>query len=223
MLRDRSVAADDRRSVVLFACLILLLVLNPLLENNQTGRGILAGFLFLTMVASALELSAQKERWQGPLWLLLGTSIVLTTIAYFNPGRALVLVSWGLTAAFLGLVSIILFLHLGQPGPVTTGRLVVSASIYLLLAMFWYAVYTMLEVAHPGSFAEGGATGTLSRSALMYLSLVTQTTLGYGDVLPVTPTARMLAALQSTAGVFYVAITVARLVAAYDRSSRERQ
>lgn len=221
MRRDSRVAADDRRSIVLFASLVLLLVMNPLLENNRTGRGILVGILFFTLVASALELSGQKERWQWPVLLLLASSMVVTTVAYLSPGRTILILSWGLTAAFFGLVSSILFLHLGQPGVVNTGRLVVSASLYLLLAMFWFAVYTMLEIAQPGSFVQlGSAPGILPRSALMYLSLVTQTTLGYGDVLPTTSIARMLAALQSTAGVFYVAITVARLVSAYERGNR---
>lgn len=221
MRRDSRVAADDRRSIVLFASLVVLLVMNPLLENNQTGRGILVGILFLTLVASALELSAQKKRWRWPVLLLLVVCIAVNTAAYLAPQRGILILSWGLTAAFFGLVSAILFLHLGQPGAVTTGRLVVSASLYLLLAMFWFAVYTMLEIAHAGSFVQqGSAPGILPRSALMYLSLVTQTTLGYGDVLPTTSIARMLAALQSTAGVFYVAITVARLVTAYERGNR---
>ncbi len=221
MRRERSAAADDRRSIVLFASLVLLLVMNPLLENNQTGRGILVGILFLTLVASALELSAQKDRWRWPVLLLLGLSMAVSAVAYLVPERGILILSWGLTAAFFGLVSGVLFRHLGQAGPVTTGRLVVSASLYLLLAMFWFAVYSMLEVIHPGSFAQQpGAPGDLPRSALMYLSLVTQTTLGYGDVLPTTSIARMLAALQSTAGVFYVAITVTRLVTAYERGNR---
>jgi voltage-gated potassium channel Kch len=50
---------------------------------------------------------------------------------------------------------------------------------------------------------------------LLYLSLATLTTLGYGDIVPATPIARMVAALEAVAGVLYIAITVARLVAGY--------
>ena len=50
---------------------------------------------------------------------------------------------------------------------------------------------------------------------MIYLSLATLTTLGYGDIVPVTPIARMVAALEAVAGVLYIAITVARLVAGY--------
>jgi len=44
------------------------------------------------------------------------------------------------------------------------------------------------------------------------------TTLGYGDIVPMSPVARMFAALESATGVLYIAITVARLVAAYQRT-----
>jgi voltage-gated potassium channel len=57
---------------------------------------------------------------------------------------------------------------------------------------------------------------------LLYFSLVTLTTLGYGDLLPVTPFARIVAALEAVTGVLYIAITVARLVAAYQRTENER-
>jgi voltage-gated potassium channel Kch len=60
------------------------------------------------------------------------------------------------------------------------------------------------------------------RATLLYFSLVTLTTLGYGDLLPVTPFARIVAALEAVTGVLYIAITVARLVAAYQRTENER-
>jgi voltage-gated potassium channel Kch len=86
--------------------------------------------------------------------------------------------------------------------------------------MFWYAVFNVMEAIHPGSFVFSGA-GTseqVSRHALMYFSLATLTTLGYGDIVPVTPPARLFAVLEAVGGVLYIAITVARLVAAYQRT-----
>jgi len=55
----------------------------------------------------------------------------------------------------------------------------------------------------------------------LYFSLVTLTTLGYGDIVPVRPFARSLATLEAAAGILYIAITVARLVAAYQSAPRE--
>jgi hypothetical protein len=50
---------------------------------------------------------------------------------------------------------------------------------------------------------------------LLYFSLVTLSTIGYGDVVPLHGEARMLAALKGIAGVLYIATTVALLVSAY--------
>ena len=58
-----------------------------------------------------------------------------------------------------------------------------------------------------GEFADFGTA--------YYHSAVNYTTLGYGDIVPVTPIARMVAALEAVAGVLYIAITVARLVSGY--------
>lgn len=58
----------------------------------------------------------------------------------------------------------------------------------------------------------------MTRASHRYFSFVTLTTLGYGDIVPATPLARILAVLEATTGVLCVAITVARLVAAYQRA-----
>ena len=47
---------------------------------------------------------------------------------------------------------------------------------------------------------------------MLYFSLATLTTTGYGDIAPLNPFARSLANLESVIGPFYLAITVARLV-----------
>jgi hypothetical protein len=97
-------------------------------------------------------------------------------------------------------------------------------SLYFILGTFYSALFSLLEVVHPGSFAEGGlplSTET-HRHALLYFSMATLTTLGYGDVVPVYPPARMIAVLEAATGVLYIAITVARLVAAYQRTSSEQ-
>ena len=54
---------------------------------------------------------------------------------------------------------------------------------------------------------------------MLYFSLTTLTTLGFGDIVPISPPAKMVAALEATSGVFYVAITVARLVASYQTTA----
>jgi hypothetical protein len=62
---------------------------------------------------------------------------------------------------------------------------------------------------------QGGAALKNRESELLYFSLVTLSTIGYGDIVPVHPEVRMLAALEGLVGVLYIAITVAILVSTF--------
>ena len=98
---------------------------------------------------------------------------------------------------------------------ISPNRLVGAVCVYLLLGVIWAIAYTILEMISPGSF--GGFTPLQGRgwdSEWLYFSFVTMTTLGYGDILPVSATARVLAYMQAVFGQLYVAILVAGLVSA---------
>ena len=73
---------------------------------------------------------------------------------------------------------------------------------------------------YPGSF-QLGTNSTDRQSDLIYFSLVTLSTVGYGDIVPLTGEARMVAALEGVTGVLYIAITVAILVSGYRRTSSD--
>ena len=165
-----------------------------------------------------MELSGKQVLFWFALPLA-GTSMVLLLAShlYFYRVRTLQLASNPVLVAFLGLVSIALFTYLVRPGTVTRGRLYVSVSLYFLLGLNWYVLYGLIDIVQPRSFAEAGASllGRVEPSKLLYFSLATLTTLGYGDIVAVRPAARMLATLEAAAGVLYIAIFVASLVASY--------
>jgi hypothetical protein len=211
----------DRRALALLLSLILFLLLVPILEKSALGGLVLIVSLYATLVAAFLHLATYtaKRWWILPTLLLAGTSMAFILLSHFVPTRPLVATSQCLLMLFFGLIACGFFIGLGQPGSITKGRLFTSVSLYLILGLFWFAGYTLIETLYPGSFAMvRGATGPISRSSLLYLSYVTLTTVGYGDVLPIAPFARMLAALEAATGVLYVAITIARLVSAYQGS-----
>jgi len=90
-----------------------------------------------------------------------------------------------------------------------------SIVVYILIGIAWALLYTYIELWQPNSFSFTSATeGDLHAkgSALFYYSFVTLTTLGYGDILPVSEFARMVAYLEAVTGVMYTAILVAGLV-----------
>ncbi|WP_299351952.1 potassium channel family protein [uncultured Shimia sp.] len=84
---------------------------------------------------------------------------------------------------------------------------------YVLLAMVWAMFYVQIERWHPGSiaFGEGAELWTSS----IYFSLVTLTSLGYGDILPISPLARISAGIEAVGGVLYMAIMIGSIVGTY--------
>jgi voltage-gated potassium channel len=213
--------AQSRRSVWLLGLLLLFLILNPLLEKDQLGEAILLFSMYATLISATQTLS-ERTRVRWPAIVLAGFSILVMAAAHLYPLRLLSIINWSILAAFFAVVSIGFFAYLGRSGAVTDDRIFVSVSLYLLLGMLWFSLYNLLEAIHPGSFAQASApTSALPRGTMIYLSLATLTTLGYGDIVPVTPIARMVAALEAVAGVLYIAITVARLVAGYRSSNQE--
>jgi hypothetical protein len=89
---------------------------------------------------------------------------------------------------------------------------------YLLLGIIWSLLCYAAETASPGSFVKSSPGGDetvapqLTRGELSYYSFITLATVGYGDVTPTTPLARMLAWTEAITGQFYLAILVAGLV-----------
>jgi hypothetical protein len=99
---------------------------------------------------------------------------------------------------------------------INANRLVGAICVYLLLGVIWALVYTLVNTIAPGSFAGFSPMDDLGwDSEWLYFSFVTMTTLGYGDILPISATARSLAYMQAVAGQFYIAVLVAGLVGAY--------
>jgi voltage-gated potassium channel len=216
-------ARHDRYSLILLISLIVFLILSAFVsEHHVLGDVVLAVSIYGTLVIGTLELS-QKRNWRWPGTLLAGISMMIMLVHFFYPGRLLMVANWIFLAAFLGFVSVALFSYLGLPGSVTSGRLYGLVSLYLMLGVFYFAIFNLLETVHPHSFMETASWSPheVSRHSLLYLSLITLTTLGYGDIVPVTPSARLVAALEATTGVLYIAITVARLVSAYQKEDKK--
>ncbi|MCP5058429.1 MAG: hypothetical protein GY937_17130 [bacterium] len=88
-----------------------------------------------------------------------------------------------------------------------------SICAYLLAAITFAAIYAGIERVLPGAFSLGEDAGEARDfGRLLYFSLVTITTLGYGDVTPVHPLAQTLVSLEAVLGILYPAVIVARIV-----------
>jgi hypothetical protein len=95
---------------------------------------------------------------------------------------------------------------------VTINVIYASIVVYLLIAIMWAFVYLVLESIHPGSFATGEGQIEAGKRLYIYYSFVTITTLGYGDITPITDLANTFSFLEAVTGQLYIAILIAMLV-----------
>ncbi len=178
--------------------------------------------------------------WQDPVIvrIVFGVSSVLFVTSLTNDQRVLILalfpaiamlLSAAMALAFeslffycLMLVSALVFCALAVKyageevflsDSVNLNKIVGSISIFLLLVVDWAIMYELLELFRPGSYTGlEEIAGTSRFDEFAYFSLVTITTLGYGDIAPASLTGGVLAGLEAVVGVFYIAVLVASLV-----------
>lgn len=116
---------------------------------------------------------------------------------------------------FTGFVVVHMLRFILSVEAVDSETLCAAVATFLMLGMLWGFAYKLTSSALPHSFvsAEGAPRQLLNTFDAFYFSYSTLTTLGYGDITPFTPVARMLAIFEAMTGMLYVAILIARLVA----------
>ena len=205
---------QERRDLFLLLSLLLVILLYPLLDHDDAQRLVLGGLMFAPLLLATVRV-AQIKGWVWPTVLLMTCAVFCAVLSMFFPSSTLVGLKWGILAAFFGLCAAGLFSYLRAADTIRERHLYTAASIYLLLGLQWFALYSAFDVLCPGSIQHNTAARADRHAELLYFSLITLSTIGYGDVVPVQGEARILAALEGITGVLYIAITVALLVSAY--------
>lgn len=100
-------------------------------------------------------------------------------------------------------------------GQITKNNIIGSICIFLLLGLIWTMLYLLISEFTPNAFSGIESAGWKKNLPdFIYFSFVTLTTLGFGDILPVSPLARFLVYMEAVVGIFYMAIVVSSLVGA---------
>ena len=92
--------------------------------------------------------------------------------------------------------------------------------VYFLIGLIWADVFFILETLQPGSFQI--PPEQVGQATLDYFSYVTLTTLGYGDITPISAPARSLSLLEAMMGQLYLAVLIARLVGIHIAQSHDK-
>lgn len=139
------------------------------------------------------------------------------------PSPIIKLISGVFFILFFAFSAVVIFLFVLRSVEVSKDVLYGAVCVYILIGGMWFAIYALLYSVQPGSFyaaAAVSADGILGWSDFLYYSFATLTTLGYGEIVPVTSHARSLAMLEAIIGVLYLAVIIGRLVGMYITQSK---
>lgn len=198
----------------------LAIVIGAPLATGIYSTLLVSFFLGFILISSVFALSSEKRT----LWIgsILGIcSVTLIIIDFLTTSWWVHLFSQITAALLIGLTIIVHFKRVFYPHEYNTNTIFGSVCVYLLLGFFFSLIYGIIEHCHPESFqgfysSTVNTTQTLSLSEMfqnfLYFSFVTQTTLGYGDIVPQTHLTQNIAITQAIMGQFYIAILVAGLI-----------
>jgi voltage-gated potassium channel len=206
-------------TVQLLIALAVLLICAPFLEELEGGHLILSVLFSLVLLAAVFAV-ADRKRTLAIAVVLAVPAITARWINQFRPD--LVHPAVFLICALLLLAFVIgHLLHFMLSAPVVTVEvLCASIAAYLMLGLMWTVAYWLVDQLTPGgafSFNTNRGAQSMNGFTGFYFSFITLSTVGYGDITPVSQAARLLAAMEAMTGLLYVAVLIARLVSLYSR------
>jgi len=204
-------------TVQLLAALVVLLISAPFVEEIE-GGGLILSVLFSLVLVAAVFAVADRRRTLAIALVLAVPAITARWVNFFRPAQvhpAVFLVCALLLLAFV----IGHLLHFVLRAPIVTVEvLCASIAAYLMLGLMWTVAYWFVDQVTPGgAFSFNTERGVHSMNGFtgFYFSFITLSTVGYGDITPVSQAARWLAAMEAMTGLLYVAVLIARLVSLY--------
>lgn len=196
--------------------LLVILVLAPVFQ--QFARPRMSSMLgVLGLVIPILAVSAAGDKGT-PRRIAVGLA-VLCVLANADAMAFTSLppqVGIGLCVIFLAYTNLRLLVGVARSGTVTIDVIAGALASYMMVGLTWAFAYGLLETVRPGSIhglSEGSAL--LDFTALLYFSYITLLSIGYGDIAPLSATARMMTVFEGLLGMAFTTIILAVLVSAY--------
>jgi voltage-gated potassium channel len=215
------------RHTALLAAIIAAFLVRPLIGDSGAGPIMFSSALLVLLLLALYNIDvdepvgeretllAQKRRRRNIAWALGILAIAARLSVTFAPSRSLYLADsllWLLLFAFITWNELRAVLKQKE---ITREVISMSISVYLLFGLTFGLFYIVLHDLQPNAFGFGAAAPASEQQTipvLIYFSLTTLSTIGFGDITPVTLQARYAAVAEGITGQFYLAILVARLV-----------
>lgn len=206
----------QRRFVLLLCALVLLLLLSPIFESLEIHR-VFLGLIFSLVFVLTVYIAAPRRGQLVVALCLAVPALVLTWIDYEWASIGVQVGARFLGAGLFCLTIAIILQQILAADKIDSNMVCGGVSIYLLIGLVWASTYAVIHLLAPGSFENIESDPQSSWNQFIYFSLANLTTLGYGDIVPLTPFSRIWAALEAATGLLYLAVFIARLVTAHRR------
>jgi len=199
------------------AALLLIFVTAPFTEDLRGGELIEAVLMTAVLLSAVLAIGGRRRTLAWAIGLVI-PALVGKWISHWRPDLMPPEVFLGAGLLFVLFVVMHLLRFILRAPRVDSEILCLGVSNYLMLGWLWAFAYMLADRLAPGSFAftVGHSSGRLLEGfRAFYFSYSTMTTVAYGDIIPLSSAAQMLATLEAMTGMLYVALLIARLVSLY--------
>ncbi len=210
------------RLLYLLIVLLLYIALVPIIDRFIRIQLLFDLFMSVILVAAVYAVS-QGKRHAITASLLGAPMLVFLWLSNYSTSDWVVICASFFAVLFFSYSIIRLLKFIFRESRVTKDVLFAAIIVYLMMGIMWAGVYALMNNLDPTSFEIGSIEKKDPNFIFTYYSFVTLTTLGYGDITPMTDIAYSMAILEAIIGQLYLAVLIARLVAQHITHSNEQE
>jgi hypothetical protein len=206
--------------LLLLVSIAMLLLLGPFLDDVPFAHHLVNALFSITLISAVYSLRRPPWAFKVGLALII-PALALTWLAAVFAAR-LELGGYLFILLALAFTAVMMVVHTLEETHITLEQIWAALSAYLLFGVAWGIAYFLLESSAPGSLSiAANLDGTLL-STCTYYSFVTLSTLGYGDITPISQQARSLSLVEAVVGQLYLAVLIGKLVGMYGAANVHR-
>ena len=139
--------------------------------------------------------------------------IILINILFFDNNQSVS--QYFLKILIVSITIVELFKEIFKTKKIDSYIISSAISIYVLVGIFWYLLFMFLLMIDPDSFDIRNFNPEMVSIDMIYFSFTTLTTLGYGDITPLSYTAKMWSITEAMMGVMFLAVMISRVVSLF--------
>lgn len=207
----------------LFLSLLALFLLQPFLPDNAMRDAIVTFSVMVILITSIYAISDEKQKYVTVSIVLAVPALIFSILTYLTNDIRLLEINYFVKILFWIWITYASLYHVLRTKEVDDDIIYGSICVYLQLGLCWAHIYALLESLAPGSFtglAQDYSHVEFASNALrdfIYHSYGTLTTLGLGDITPVSMSARTFVMLEAIIGQIYLTVLVARIIGLYTK------